>query len=287
MRELIRADLPEVFTLRELFGSLVARSSTGFALLAGIGAALIVGDEMRTLMSATLEITRPERAPRPYDLQQILGPAVGILVARIAGGPAGALAYVAYSGSVMALGWLARVLTCARALPDDPIALGLTSFCQFGPLDLLQSAIPLFVGLALGGVAAWYARGSQRPGTNALFESAGAHTLPSLGVAFVLNATGLRPVEVVSQTLVFGSITLFAGLLAGAVIGLRSFTPVRTAAVLLALLIGAWAYPLGISQIRMAAGSDRPEVYLVALPLLDLVTIPLAAWGTVRILRRA
>ena len=282
VRELIRADLPELLGLSERMRSFVRRSSTAFALLAGIGAALIFGELVRAVSSAMLEIARPEQAPRPYDLQQVLAPAAGLVVARAAGGIPGALAYLGYSGVALVLGWLSRALTCARVLRSGDLGLGLSSFCSFGPPDLLAGAAPTLIGLGVGAVVARYLGSSGRPGANPLLEAGGAHTLPTLVFAFGASAIAVPQESLLPQAVAIAALTVSAGVLAGVTAGIRSVTPMRTAFILVVLLLAPWACTLGVSQFLMAAGSDRPEVYLFAVPLLDVPTIPLAAWVVAR-----
>lgn len=288
MREFVRSDLPELIAVGDRIRSAVARSSTAFALLAGVGAALIFGDVLRTIASGVFDVVPVQNAPRPFDFQQILGPAAGLVVARRAGGIAGALAYLGYSGIVLALGWLGRALTCAGVFPSDPLRLGLVSFCTFGPLDLLAGATPVLIGLAIGAVVARTVGGAPRAGANPLLEAAGAHVIPSAVFAFGARAFAVQSDGVPSQLVaVVIAMTVISGVLAGVVAGLRSATPLRTAVVLVLLLIATWLYPLGASQLQTVAGADRPEVYLFALPLLDVVTIPLAAWYASRRWRTA
>lgn len=282
MRELIRADLPELLGLSERMRSFVRRSSTAFALLAGIGAALIFGELLRAISSAVLEIARPEQAPLPHDLQQVLAPAAGLVVARAAGGIPGLLAYLGYSGVALVLGWLGRALTCDRVSRSGEFGLGLSSFCSFDPLDLVAGAAPVLVGLGIGAVAARYLGGPGRPGANPLLEAGGAHTLPTLVFAFGANAIAVPQESLLPQAVAIAALTISAGVLAGVTAGIRSVTPTRTALILALLLLAPWAYTLGVSQFLMAAGSDRPEVYLFAAPLLDLLTIPLSAWVVAR-----
>lgn len=279
MQEMIQEALPAIAVIGERARSVISRSSVGFALLAGVGAALIFGDLMRTIASAVLELARPEQAPRPYDFQQILAPAAGLVVARAAAGIPGALAYVAYSGVVLGLRWLVRILTCVGVFPSGPLEPGLGSFCQLGPWDVLGGSVPLLIGLTIGAVAARAIGGARRAGANPLLEAAGAHVIPAiiLGLAaqaFVYQSFSVLRVQVAFILVV----TLLSGAVAGAVAGLRSKTPLRTAALLVALLLLTWLYPLGVGQFQMAAGADRAEVYLFAVPLLDLITVPLAAW---------
>ncbi len=276
MRELVRADLPEALLLVERIGSLIARSSTGFALLAGIGAALLVGDVLRTIASGVLQVAPIADAPRPYDFQRILGPAAGVVVAGRAGGIAGALAYLGYSGVVLAVGWVGRMLTCADGMSRGELGLG--SFCTFGPLDLLAGAAPLLIVLAIGAIFVRIIDGAPRAGVNPLLEAAGAHVVPSVIFALGARAFEVEASGVSGQQVAFAVITVIGGALAGTVAGLRSTTPLRSAALLTAVLIATWLYPLGATQLAMAAGAYRPEIFLFALPLLDLVTIPLAAF---------
>lgn len=282
MRELIRADLPELLGLSERMRSFVRRSSTAFALLAGIGAALIFGELVRAISSAILEIARPEQAPSPHDLQQVLAPAAGLLVARAAGGIPGALAYVGYSGVALSLSWASRALTCDRVLRSGGLGFGLSSFCGFGPLDLLASAVPILIGLGIGAVAARYLGRSSRPGANPLLEAGGAHTLPTLVFAFGASAIAVPPQPLLPLAVASAALTVSAGVLAGVTAGIRSVTPTRTAFILALLLLAPWAYTLGAGQFLLVAGSDRPELYLFAVPLLDLLTIPLSAWLVAR-----
>jgi hypothetical protein len=286
MRELVRADLPELAVAGRWIRSAVSRSSLGYALLAGIGTDLLAGIIARTISAAVIEIARPEQAPRPYDFQQILGPAAALVVARAAGGTAGALAYVAYSLVVVVLGWLGRVLICASGPPQNQLGLGgLLSYCAFGPLDLLSGAAPLLIGLGVGAVFARSFVEAHRRGTNPLLEAAGAHVIPSVAFAFGAKALVFTTLTAAPVVPIAG-LTILEGSLAGAIIGSRSASPMRTTALLLVLLIATWLYPLGASQLLMAAGSGQPEVYLVAVPLLDLVTIPAAAYVVGRLSSR-
>jgi hypothetical protein len=141
--------------------------------------------------------------------------------------------------------------------------------------------------LGIGAVVARSLVAAQRRGTNALLEAAGAHVLPS--VVFLLGASRLvftPPTSFPAQAVPILGLTILEGSLAGAIIGSRSASPMRTTALLLVLLIATWLYPLGASQLVMAAGSDQPQVYLVAAPLLDLITIPVAAYLVGRLASR-
>lgn len=143
MREFVRTDLPELVSASERARLLLARTSILFAILAGIGADRLFGDAVRAIVFAILEVAPVERFPRPYDFQEILGPATGLLVARRAGGVGGALGYLAYSGTILVIAWIARALTCAGVLSQGQ--LGVATFCAYGPLDLLAGALPLFL----------------------------------------------------------------------------------------------------------------------------------------------
>jgi hypothetical protein len=279
VRELVRTDLPELAAASDRVRALVAGASLPFALLAGIGAERVAGDVVRSIAVAVLAGVQVQNAPRPYDVQQILGPAFAVLVARRAGGAAGAFAYVGYSAFIVALSWLGRFLTCNSATASSDLRYA--SFCSFKLLDLLPGALPLVVGLAIGGVAATRIGGATRIGTNALLEGAGAYAaflaLVTFGArAFVVNSNGVPT----PQVPYFVAVTVISGVLAGATIARRSRSPVRSALVLVLLFVVTWLYPIGASQIETVARTDwqaRPELFLVALPLLDAVTIPLAA----------
>jgi hypothetical protein len=285
MREFVRADLPELIVAGERLRSLIARTSVPFALLAGIGADRLGGEVLRALANAILDAARLQYAPRPYDFQQIGGPAVGLLVARIAGGRAGALGYLAYSGVVIALGWIGRALTCAQIGSSGDIrSLGLASFCVYGPLDLLAGALPMLVGLAIGGVAARAVGTAARQGANPLLEAAGAYAAPAVVFGFGARFFTYPVGQIEPQRIAYVvGVAILAGLLAGVIAGIRSRTPLRTAIVLAAVLVAVWLYPLGVSQFEMAARagwdelSERPEILLFALPLLDAITVPLTA----------
>lgn len=278
MRELARTDLPELAAASERVRALVARTSLPFALLAGIGADRVAGDVLRSIAVAVLAAVQLQNAPRPYDVQQILGPAFGVLVARRAGGAAGAFAYVAYSAFTVALSWLGRLLTCSGASNE----LRHASFCSFQPLDLLAGALPLLVGLAIGAVAAARIGRSTRSGPNALLEGAGAYAafsaLVTFGArAFVVSANGVPTAQVAYIV----AVTVIGGMLAGATIARRSRSPLRSALVLVLLFVVTWLYPFGAGQFEMVARADwpaRPELLLFAIPLLDVVTIPLTTW---------
>ena len=280
MREFLRSDLPEVIAGADRLRQLVSRSSTGYGVLAGIGGGVLVGQVLRALTFALLAAVPIANAPRPYDFEQIAGPAAGLIIARRVGGMRAAYGYLAYSLLVAALGWLSRALTCAFPPPSE---LGLGSFCSYGPLDLIAGDLPLLVGLALGAVLMLRIADAPYEGVNPLLEAAGAYCLPSVVLsfgarAFVYGPGGLSTPMVV---LVIAS-ALLAGVVAGVVVGLRSSAPRRTALVLAALLVATWLYPLGATQFMQAARVSQPEVYLFALPLLDLLTIPLTAWVVAR-----
>lgn len=285
MREFVRSDLPELLVIGERMRTLVAGSSVPFALLAGIGAERIFGDVLRAIAFAVLEVLPLENAPRPYDFGQTLGPAIGLLVARRAGGRPGGVAYLAYSGVVLVLGWVGRAWTCAGIL--DRGELGVPSFCSYGPLELLGGALPLLIGLAIGAIVARSVTDTSRAGANPVLEAAGAYVVPSVlfafgARAFAYEGFGIAPQQVV---LILAT-TLISGMLAGAICAVRSATPIRTVAGLGALLVATWLYPLGWSQLLMVAGSDwqdRPELLLFAVPLLGAATIPLAAYVVDRI----
>jgi hypothetical protein len=286
MRELLRSDVPELAAASRWLRRAVSRSSLGYALLAGIGTDLLAGSIARTISAAVIEIARPEQAPRPYDFQEILGPAAALVVARAAGGTAGALAYVAYSLVVVALGWLGRVLICVGGPPQGQLGFGgLLSYCAFGPLDLLSGAAPLLIGLGIGAIIARSFVEAHGRGANPLLEAAGAHVVPSVVFAFGARALVFTTASTAPVIPILG-LSILEGSLAGAVIGLRSASPIRTMALLLVLLIATWLYPLGASQLLMAAGSDQPHVYLAAAPLLDLITIPVAAYLVGRLTSR-
>lgn len=279
MREFVREELPALVTAWRWAGSLVARSSAPFAVLAGIGADRLSGEVLRSVGFAVLEIVRPERAPRPYDLQEMLGPAIGLLVARRAGGRSAALGYVGYVTFTLGLGWIARALTCAGVL--DRGQLGIASYCAFSPLDLFWGALPALVAVAIGAIPARAVSTASRAGSNALLEAAGAYsaawTVLALGAqAFVYQPPGPAPAFV---AYVVGTVVI-AGLLAGAVSARRSATPLRTAVVFSAILLATWLYPLGWSQLAIAAQVDwreRPELLLSAVPVLGAAVAVAAA----------
>lgn len=277
MKELVRTDLPELLVARERARALVARSSLPFALLAGIGADRIAGDVLRTIAVAVLSVLQVQNAPRPYDVQQVLGPVAGMIVARRACGRAGALAYVGYSALTVALRWGDRFLSCNAATSrGEP---GPAFFCPF--TDLLAGALPLVAALAIGAVVALLISDAPRTGSNALLEGAGAYAaffaLLMLGAtAFAVSAYGVSA----QQVAFIVGVTLISGALAGATIARRSGSPLRTALLLVFLFVVTWIYPLGAGQFEMAARADwaaRPEILLFAVPLLDVVTIPLIA----------
>ncbi|MDE3097125.1 MAG: hypothetical protein KGK07_14145 [Chloroflexota bacterium] len=277
MKELVRTDLPELLVAGERARAFVARSSLPFALLAGIGADRIAGDVLRTIAVAVLSVVQLQNAPRPYDVQQVIGPAAGMIVARRAGGRAGALAYVGYSALTVALRWVDRFLSCnAASSRGEP---GPVPFCPF--TDLLTGALPLVAALAIGALIATLIGDAPRTGTNALLEGAGAYVafsaLVMLGAtAFVVSAYGVSP----QQVAFIVAVTAISGVLAGATIAFRSNSPLRTALLLAFVFVVTWIYPLGAGQFEMAARADwavRPELLLFAVPLLDVVTIPLVA----------
>lgn len=275
MREFVRDELPIVGAAGARLDSLVARSSTLFGVLAGIGAGRIGGDIALSASAAVLEATRLERTPRPYDFQQILGPALALVVARRAGGIGGTLGYLAYAGFVLVIGWIGRALSCAQIIDRD--RLGSFSFCAYGPLDLIGSAMPTLIALALGGIVAAATPPARRAGSNALLEAAGAYAAPAVLFALGARAFVYQAPQPAPQLVAYivGS-TIVAGLLAGALCAARSATPRRTAIILAGLLVATWLYPLGWSQFAMTAGADwpdRPELLLFATPVLGSAVI--------------
>ena len=275
MREFLRTDLPEVVAVAERLRQVVSRSSIGYGVLAGIGGGVLVGQVLRTLAFAVLTAVPIANAPRPYDFEQIAGPAAGLLIARRAGGMRAAYGYLAYSLLVVALGWLRRALTCAF---PPPLELGLGGFCIYGPLDVIAGELPLLVGLALGAVLLWTIGDAPYEGANPLLEAAGAYCLPPVILTLGAQAFVYEPGGVSAAMAALSIATsVIAGVVAGFVVGLRSSAPVRTALILAVLLVAMWLYPLGATQFMQAAGVMQSDVYLFALPLLDLVTIPVTA----------
>ncbi|MBU6424639.1 MAG: hypothetical protein KGQ88_11435, partial [Chloroflexi bacterium] len=254
MRELVRSDLPELAVAGERVRGLVTRSSLPFALLAGIGADRIAGDVVRTIGFPVLSVLHLQNSLRAYDVQQLLAPALGMIVARRAGGRTGALAYVAYFAFTVGLRWSYLLLSCSGvASGGQPAPL----FCSSTLLGLLPGALPPLAGLAIGAVIATRIADATRTGTNALLEGAGSYAavfaLATFGAsAIVFSAYGVSALQAAFSV----GVTLVSGMLAGATIALRSTSPLRTALLLVVLFVATWIYPFGASQLQMALGAD-------------------------------
>lgn len=269
MREFVREELPVVVAAGERLGSLVARSSVLFAVLAGIGAGRVGGDALAALAGVVDDVMRPEAWPLPFQVREVTAPAVGLIVARHAGGPRAALGFVAYAALVVLLRWLAHAISCGRIEREGLMRI---VHCDLSILHRLDGIAPLLMGLAVGLLVARAVAGASRAGSNALFEAAGAYTavpaVLALGAQAFVYAPPQPPPALVAYAV---ATTVLAGLLAGVVCGRRSSAPVRTAVVLAAILLVIWLYPVGWSQLAIAAQVDRlerPELLLSALPVL-------------------
>lgn len=274
MKEFVREELPAVSAAGERIGSFVLRSGTVFAVLAGIGAGRIAGDVLAALAGVVDDVIRPEAWPLPFQVREVTAPAVGLIVARRAGGPRAALGFVAYAALVVLLRWLAHAISCGRIERE---ALMRIVHCDLSILDRLGGIAPLLVGLAVGLLVARAVAGASRAGSNALLETAGAYTAVPAVLALGAQALAYAPPQPPPAAAAFAvATTVLAGLLAGVVCGRRSSAPVRTAVVLAAVLLVMWLYPVGWSMLAIAAQVDwleRPELLLSALPVLGAVVL--------------
>ena len=275
MRDFIRQELPAISTAGERIGSFVTRATTIFAVLAGVGAGRIAGEVLASVAFAFREAMRPEGGPLPFQVRELIAPAVAVIVARRAGGIGGAAGYVAYAGIVVLLGWLGRAVSCGQLTDRDrlpPLPL-----CDQGLFERLPSLGPLLVGLAIGAVVARAISDAPRAGSNALLEAAGVYTVVQAVLALGAQTFALHPPQPAPAFVAYVvGTTVLAGVLAGFVCARRSSKPLRTAVVLSAVLMATWLYLLGWTQFAMTAAADwpaRPELLLFATPMLGAVLI--------------
>lgn len=283
VRDFVRAELPFVPAAGDRLSALITRSSPMFAVLAGIGAGRIAGDVLAATTGVVADVMRPEAWPFPYQVREVAAPAVALIVARRAGGPRAAMAYIGFAGLVVVLRWGAHAISCARIERELLVRI---VHCDLGILERLGGIAPLLVGLAVGLLVARAIAGARRVGSNAFLEAAGTYTaVPSVlalgGQAFAYEPSQVAPGLV---AYVVGT-TVAAGLLAGGTLARRSATPVRTALAFAILLLATWLYPLGWSQTDMAMRADwpdRPELLLFATPLLGIALVIVGAAVTRR-----
>ena len=275
MREFVRAELPALGAAGEGIGTFVARTMTIFAVLAGIGAGRIAGEVLTSVAFAVREAMRPEGGPLPYEVRELVAPAVAVIVAWRAGGFRGAAGYVAYAGFVVLLGWVGRAASCAQM--TDRERLPPLSVCDEGLFERLPSLGPLLIGLAIGAVLARAIGGARRAGSNPLLEAAGVYTVVQAVLALGSQAFVFQPPQPAPAFVAYVvGTTVLAGLLAGFVCARRSSKPLRTAVVLSVILMATWLYLLGWTQFAMTAAADRPErpeLLLFATPMLGAVLI--------------
>jgi hypothetical protein len=259
----------------------LARSSPAFAVLAAVGAGRIAGDLAAVITFALGVLMRPEVGPLPYQVREVIGPAVAIVVAARAAGRRAVIGYVAYAGLIVSSRWLAQAISCAR-IDREPLVR--VVHCEPSVVDRLGAIAPLLVGLAVGVVVARAIATAPRRGSNALFEAAGAYTAVPAILTLGTQAFVYEPPHPPPGLLAYAvGTTVVGALLAGVVCARRSAAPVRTALLAAGLLLAAWLYPLGLGQLTLAAGvdlSERPEMLTVAMPVLGaLVLVGAAALG--------
>ena len=280
LREGLRAEVPELFALaRRLPRPTVAATSPWWAALAAIGIAYIAGSLVSAALVPVLSDPR-WTGPRPLEIGNALGTAVGTIVAFRAGRRAGLLRYVGYVVALAALD-LARTLLALQQCGTIFLPL---SCDVFDPWRALARHWTGLSGVAVGLLG----RDATRRGTgrtNGLLEGAGAY---ALGPMLVITPVGFVQSFPARPSLGEGSanaelVAIVAlEVLAGSfVLASRAARPLLAAAALGAVVIAGWL-PLGVFQVQtaLAAGWTDARLAIVVYPALAaaLLVVVTAVW---------
>lgn len=227
----------------------VARESTAWALVSGVGAALVARTIAQLGVIPAYALLFPPTQEHPAWLTPavVWNPvgeiAAGMVLAR-AGGPTAVLAYVVLELLVLAASLPGRLFSCSRS----PLGLDARA-CDY--LSLVTDRWPLWLALALG-VLAHRLLAARGEGTNALLRAAGVFSLVVTGV------TNLGSIWFYSQfpsmgttatMLVFAAGQIIGGLAAGALL----WRAALARPLLLAILIAAPALALSAPNLRSNA----------------------------------
>jgi hypothetical protein len=276
----------------------IARTGSGWAFLAAVGAAYLVSALALTILTPLLQwvinldqvLNKVTFPPPPvgigmaatWGLSVAAGAFVGVAVARAAGGPVAAALYASVVVLTAAI-VVARAIGAAQRMIDSFTIISVGNVPWATALTFLPAGLALVAGWAAGG---WLRRGAGR--ANAALESAGAYSLVAVaGSTFGPYPDLLTgPYSIVGlDAQRHGAIVLTQSLAAGALYAMRTRRPPSFGAVLVFALIGlAAVLPTDVMPILFTLFLDWTYVplSLMFVPLATAV-VGLAAVGASRI----